>query len=528
MSIKDLGSLPIPGDNPAGVDVSFEPEFEAIEAELQKLSSPTSSGGVDWEKIAKLGEEILGRKSKHLLVAGYLNLALFKTSGLRGLAEGVHALREMLETYWETMYPPKKRMRGRANAVAWWSEKVDAGIAGITVEKWPLDVYNTFAADLEAIDSFLGENLESAPILRSLNERILSCIEPEEPKPEITPPDPDSTAPDPSAARAESAGERPRPASPQAKPESPSGSAALSTIDFAETDFNKLFDQGLQAFQRAASLLANQDRFHPLVYRLTRIGAWLSVQNLPSSSGGRTMIPQPDDTVADILKNLYQARNWDALLDAAESRVSQFIFWLDLSRYASESLAGLGHPEAAELIAAETADYVRRLPGIENLAFSEGLPFADSMTRDWLKENAVKGGGGNVLGGDSVEEAVSRAFGEAQKLMGENRLDSALTGFREKRDRSASARERFIWTAGFCRLLMSAGKTRLMLPYIREILGMLDTHQAEHWEPGPAAEGLSVALAGLRLQEPRDEELIENVLSRLAAVNPARALEFLE
>jgi type VI secretion system protein VasJ len=526
MSLQDLGKTPVPGDNPAGADVSFEPEYEAIEAELQKLSSPTASGEVDWDKIAKLGEEILAKKSKHLLVAGYLNLALFKTSGLRGLADGVHALREMIDTYWETMYPPKKRVRGRVNAVVWWSEKIDAGLAGVSVEKWPKETYDTLAADLEALDSFLGENLEGAPILRNLNERILSCIEPEEPKPHVPPPEPSAASPEPSAAPAETAGESPRPASP---PPSPTALATPAiSIDFAETDFNKLLDQGLQALQQASSLLANEDRFRPLVYRLNRIGSWTPVQEIPSASGGRTMIPQPDDAVTDILKNLYQNRNWDALLDAAESRVSQFLFWLDLSRYAAESLAGLGHPEAAEVIAAETADYVRRLPGIENLTFSEGLPFADNMTRDWLRETAAKHGGGNISTGASVEETVSRAFDEAQKLMGENRLDSALIGFREKMDRTASARERFIWTIGFCRLLISAGKMRLMFPYIREILGTLDKHHTEHWEPGPAAEGLAVALTGLRLQEPKDEELIENVLSRLAAINPALALEFLE
>jgi type VI secretion system protein VasJ len=527
MNIRDLGKTPIPGDNPAGVDVSFEPEFEAIEAELQKLSSPTSSGGADWNKIARLGEEILEKKSKHLLVTGYLNLALFKTSGLRGLADGVHALREMIETWWETMYPPKKRMRGRANAVSWWSEKIEAGLDGVAVEKWPMEAYETLAADLEAIDSFLGENLEGAPILRSLNERILSCIEPEAPKPEITEPEPAAAPSEPSGPSAEPVAEKPRPAaSPPAPPVS--AAPAASAIDFAETDFDKLFDQGLQALQRAASLLAVRDRFDPLVYRLARVGAWLSVRNLPSSSGGRTMIPQPDDTVAEILRNLYQDRNWDALLDAAESRISQYLFWLDLSRYAAESLAGLGHPEAAEGIASEAADYVQRLPGIENLAFAEGLPFADSLTREWLKEAAAKRGGGSAPEGDSLEGAVSRALGEAQKLMGEGRLDSALTGFRDQLGRASCARERFLWTIGFCRLLMSAGKARLMLPYIRDILGMLDKHQAEHWEPGPAAEGLAVALAGLRLQEPRDEELIENVLSRLAAIHPARALEFLE
>jgi type VI secretion system protein VasJ len=116
MNRIDLGKTPVPGENPAGIDVSYEPEFEALEAELQKMSSPTASGGVDWQKVGRLAETILETKSKNLLVAAYLNYALLKTEGLRGLSDGVHVLREMVESHWEALYPPKRRMRARSSS----------------------------------------------------------------------------------------------------------------------------------------------------------------------------------------------------------------------------------------------------------------------------------------------------------------------------------------------------------------------------------------------------------------------------
>lgn len=521
MNLTDLGKDPIPGDSPAGVDASFEPEFEALEGELQKLSSPTASGAVDWKKITSIAGDILARKSKNLLVAGYLNLGLLKTGGIGGLAEGIHVLRDMLETHWETMFPPKKRMRGRLNAVTWWMEKIDAGIEGFPVEKWPSERRDRLVKDLNFIDSFLGENMENAPILRSLTEKITALIE-EEPVPEPEPA-PSTAAPAPPAQA---------PVAPSEKPAAPTAAAPTPTppIDLAGADAGRVMSQGLEILGQAAGLLKKENRFNPLAYRLNRIAAWMGVESLPPSSGGKTLLPPPDEQIVSMLGVMERSGNWDNLLDAAESRVPQCLFWLDLSRYAAESLERLGHAGAAEVVAVETVGYVGRLKGIENLAFSNGTPFASPETREWMNIQAERlGGGTGSSGSGGVQDEVAQALVESRTLIGENKLDKALEGFREKLERAASARERFIWVAGFCRLLLGAGKPRLLVPYIREILEMIDTHRIDRWEPGLATEGLVLAARGARLQKNgTGVQPVEDLVNRIAAINPARALEFME
>ena len=532
MNRIDLGKAPIPGDNPSGADVSFEPEFEALEGELQKMSSPTASGGVDWKKVALLAESILDTKSKNLLVAVYLNFALLKNEGIRGLSDGVHVLREMLENYWETLYPPKKRMRGRVNAVAWWADKVDAAIAELKPETWSRQDRGRLAEDLDAMDAFLGDNMDNGPILRSVDERILLLVE-EEPEPEPIPAQPETPAV-PSAAEP-SPMETPKPVSRPSSP-APARTAAppvpLPTVDLSGADGERVLSHGLDTLIQAANLFLEQDRYAVLPYRLLRIGSWLSIQELPPSSGGRTMLPQPDDFIFTMLETMRRSQNWSDLLDAAESRVPQFRFWLDLSRYSAESLEGLGHPEAAEVVAAETVEYSKRLAGLEKLAFSNGRPFADSATREWLNGWASRlspGAAGAGDGSGEIESQVAQALVEAQKLAGENKRDQALDLFREKLARSASLRERFIWQTGLCRFLLSARLPRLMAPFVRDMLATLDSCQVERWEPALAIEGLALSINGLRLQESgKDEELIERSLNRIAALHPARALEFME
>ncbi|HOT01621.1 MAG TPA: type VI secretion system ImpA family N-terminal domain-containing protein [Acidobacteriota bacterium] len=133
---KELGRTPVAPGNPAGSDVQDLPAYAALEAEMGKLNSPSAASSIDWSQVARLADDILSRYSKHLLVAGYYSVALLNTDRLRGLARGVRVLRDLLDHFWDTMYPSVRRMRGRKNAVEWWYEKVQAAARNLPREEW--------------------------------------------------------------------------------------------------------------------------------------------------------------------------------------------------------------------------------------------------------------------------------------------------------------------------------------------------------------------------------------------------------
>ena len=522
MDFTDLGKNPISDANPAGEDVRFEPDFESLETEIGKLSSPTASGGIDWAAVVKLSHDILAQKSKNLNVATYLCVGLLQTEGLKGFASGVHVLREVLENYWDTLFPPKKRMRGRINAVTWWSERVDAKIADMGNETWPKEQSDSFADDLAGIDTFLGENVDDAPILRPLSDRITSLIE-VEPEKETEPPPAD----EPPAGTGESEEKAPSqaPAPAQAPPVSPDASGV-------DVDAEKLLKQGLDILGKAATSYMKKEPLSVVPFRINRIAAWLLVQNVPPATGGKTLIPPPEEHIISSFNSLYQSQNWRDLLLSAEARVRQYLFWIDLSRYVAEALEQLRYPAISEAVAQETAGFVNRMTGLEKLAFSDGTPFADEETKDWLKSFAQTQGGAGASsssgGGSNIGQLVEHELSEAQKLMKENKLSAALNGFMLKVNQSSSLRERFCWKTGLCHLLLRAKQPQLVLPYIQDILNMTEAYKIEEWEPELAINGLSMALSALRLQgEKKDDELIEQVLSRISVLNPTIALELL-
>jgi len=516
MDINDLGKKAISPDKPAGDDPQGLPEFEQLDAEIAKATSLVATGGIDWQKVRRLAETILESKSKHLMTASYLSVALLRQEKLPGLARGVHILLELLENFWVILFPPLKRMRGRKNAIDWWLEKTDAELANLAPEKWTAEQRDKFMGDLDALDSFISQNLPDAPYLRPLIEKINTLIQVEEPQPGSAPPAP---APPPAQPAA------PLPQAPV--PASSSPPMAAPAVDLGDAD--KTLRQGLDLLAKAAGAFRQKDPCHPLAFRLNRLAAWLPVQSAPPAADGKTRLPAPDKNALNSLRGLRQSGNWNELLAAAESRVNQYLFWLDLSCWAAESLTRLGHPELGREIGDDTVAFVQRVPGLDRLAFADGTPFADPDTRAWLSQlSSARAPAGPSDGGGSTGNELGERLQAAEQLLAANKIGEAIELFSGKIQTVSSLREKLMWEVGLCRLLNLARKTRLAGPFIKDMLELIDTHRLERWEPDLALEALMVIWTGLRqLDDKKDAQLLETVFDRITALKPSKALELI-
>ena len=128
-ALAALGTTPIAGANPGGVSARYEPEFEKLAAEIAKLESPEGKAGIKWDIVADSGIELLGGKTKDLLVASYMTLGLLYQDGYAGLAGGFSVTRDLMKTFWDTLFPEKARMRARAQAMQWMNDRITPSIA---------------------------------------------------------------------------------------------------------------------------------------------------------------------------------------------------------------------------------------------------------------------------------------------------------------------------------------------------------------------------------------------------------------
>ncbi|MCI5133024.1 MAG: hypothetical protein D3904_16290, partial [Candidatus Electrothrix sp. EH2] len=302
--IKNIGETPIEGDSPVGIDVSYEPNFEELTGELEKLSSPTAEGGgVNWSRVAELGVTILRDESKNLVVACYLNVALLYTDGLQGFAVGVHILRKLQETWWDKMYPPKKRKKGRINILNWWDDKLQQLLSEQANETWPGEQRQQLLDDLDGIDTLIAENLEDGPMIRPLKDMVSRLVDEEAPPPEPEP-EPEEiqeeAPPEPEPPKEEPAQEAPPKAPEKEKPKSkpkPSPSPPVSVPEGEDGDAEVYLRQGLDLLGRAATQVFQANAARPLPYQLNRFVAWSELDELPPATNGVTMVPPPNEQV---------------------------------------------------------------------------------------------------------------------------------------------------------------------------------------------------------------------------------------
>ncbi len=483
MDISILGKTPVAGDSPCGENIRYEPEFEELQQEIDKLSSPSASGTVDWKKVEDTSMAILATKSKDLLVAAYLSVALLQNHRERGLLQGIHLMLDMLTNFWPDMFPPKKRAKGRLRIIEWWRDKTEGLVERLAPLSFSETDFSAVLADLSSIDEFLEQNLEGAPSVLTIKrvlENVARVKKEERPKPK--------------AAEADSA-QKEEPHGAETGISSRTGAVPPPEVLEIENreQFDKALDHLLSGLRKTASYLKENDPSNPLGYRLWRSSIWLPIFELPPSDNGKTRIPPPQSQVVSILEGLEDNGDWKALLEAAEANLVQFPFWLDLNWYSWTALKGLGpdYLKAAQAVERETGAFVAMLPGLTDMSFSDGRPFAGEQAAPWINNMKQETGTGQagepaplqVPSGGEVDELCL----EARKAAASGDLAEAARLFQDGMNSTAVARQRFLLQVCMVELLGGQGKKAdLVYAHCEKILQDIDRFHMEEWEPGLA------------------------------------------
>ena len=108
MFLADQLLIPIRDDLPAGADLSFSPELDAIklaqksdDASLDQGEWVTELKEADWDFVVKKCTSLLQTKTKDLKLAVYLAEAGAKKYRMRGLAEGLLVLAGLFDKFWD-------------------------------------------------------------------------------------------------------------------------------------------------------------------------------------------------------------------------------------------------------------------------------------------------------------------------------------------------------------------------------------------------------------------------------------------
>ena len=517
MDITALAASPVSESSPAGADAKYEPEYEALTAEIGKLSSVSRSSPISWQAVADNGAVILAQKSKDISVAAYMAVALIHTDGAQGFLDGVKLLRGICENFWDDAFPPKAKLRRRLNAYEWWHERA---LEQLRKEGQP-PVSAALSAEMtEAVgelDSLIGGLMDDAQPLRDIKEAIraiplLPEEKPKEPEPQAAPaPEPPHEEPAPQP-QVQAAPEPPRPApSPLPAPQAAqTGDTAAALSAFVE------------AARNYAYALRAEDPANYLAWQLPRVALWGKIAALPPDDGtGQTMVPPPDMDRVEAAERLLAGKNWLKAATAADDLFQSYPLCIDLQRIADEALANLGPSFAAARarLRAETAAFVGRLPGLTALSYDGGVPFVSPATRAWLDELAHDGQSGGTAGGGRADR-IDEVIAEARETLAAGDAAGALRKLEEALGASAAGNVRL--RAEELHMLCSQREAKTAAALARALAREIEQSGLAKLEPDIAVEAMTAACRALDLAG--DAEGAEALREKTAAIKPSAVL----
>ncbi|HZS53484.1 MAG TPA: type VI secretion system protein TssA [Bryobacteraceae bacterium] len=104
---------PIPGDNPAGTYLRYDPIYAKIEearrkedpATIAKLNLGRDAKVADYKLVVQTAEDVLVKRTKDVQISAWLTEAWTYRERVPGLTAGLQLTKALLEKFWDNIYP---------------------------------------------------------------------------------------------------------------------------------------------------------------------------------------------------------------------------------------------------------------------------------------------------------------------------------------------------------------------------------------------------------------------------------------
>lgn len=485
--IKNIGINKISEQNPSGIDPRYEDLYAILQDELNKLGSATAGGAISWKNLAETCIKVLQTLSKDIPAACYLPIALAyddnendKKSGFALWLAASQELLNLLQNFWETAFPAKKRIKGRVNALQWWLDrsKILLESEPFLATEIPENLFNQAIIFIDNLDKFFVDNLADNDIplyeLKEFVKRIPVKVEP--PKVEEVSKTEEKIV-EKTEAKIESTENNEKPAEqntekaekseniknvenknqeikqevskeiPKAEnientqkviTETPTQTINLDVKDLPDLSANvdtKTIQNALRQIAGSIINLFNDQNNEVLsndifLWKILYCALWGNLKNLPPCSDNKknTFLPEPDSYFMQRLTSMVENKKYSIAIKSILENLYVSPFLFDLHQNLILCLKQLGEQYSLVVATIEFEFYnlLNRLKNIEELCFENGIPFANNKTKNWIsqiKKSFQKGDSAN-----NNEDAIifEKLNSQCDKLVTENKFADAL------------------------------------------------------------------------------------------------------
>lgn len=473
-----LARCAISPNNFAGNDLRYCLEFEELENEIARDVALHETTQTDWKLVRERSETFLETQSKDLRVAAWLGWSLFQCESYRGLQAGLAMLRYLISQHWGEVHPQKPRTR--AAALSWLFLRLEqiqfeqVAIAG------QLALFQQLVDDLRTIEGSLSLHLgEGAPLLLPLCRRLDELLK----------------------------------RSSQGHPEPGALGSALAQVKHvaeqliapgASVDNEKTAHKALRTLQDQSRPLClywlKQKASDIRALRLARTLLWLPIETLPEHNAEKItgLRGVPADKLIGFQERFSQ-RQYADLMTELEACTARSPFWLDGQRFTWECLHALQAEQSMREVEFQLALFLQRVPGLEELQFYDGTPFADPQTRLWIRASVLPHLKANEpppdlhpKNGDGTTALWEQSLQNALPNLQASGLKVAVQQFKKEMRMAGSRREHFHWQLALARLSFHAKKYELARVQLTALDKLLHSSGLNDWEPDLALDVLNL------------------------------------
>ncbi len=492
-------TTPVSDSHPTGEDPGYDDDFQRIREEVNKLS------GIDTALICQLAEKLLTTTALDIRVATYYCWARLHQDGEAGFAEGMELLAGMLQHFGTQLHP--QRDRSRKASLEWLAGSRVLDSLSLYPEVVGDDAQRTVGALLLIRECLESEPEASRPELNALYSALGSRLMKAGGVDAVVPQNASST--------------------PAFVPDMTGSTAPVLTRITSGQDL-------LAQARTLTGYLREQPDGWLAAHRLMKSLRHDTLRAIPAPDAeGKTRIEPPRADQRAMLKRLYLQKSWSEMLEQADSAFSRGAnhLWLDLQWYIHQALLKSGQNVLAEIIVADLKGLLRRLIGLETLAFNDGTPFADEVTLNWISESVLDDMPGwkdePVTAISAMDNDILALEPEALEKADSEGLDATLQWL-QTRPGTDNARDKWLLRLLMARVAEQKGKNELALHLLGELDGTAQSITLTQWTPELLFEVKSRRLRLLRMKATRSETdksrfqpEMDLLLAGLIALDPA-------
>jgi len=517
----NLGQIAISHESPAGRDSKGLPEYELMSNEIAKISSLQGESTVHWENVEHAATTILREHAKDIPTATYLAMALSKNHGCTGWHTGTSILLDILNTWWDTAFPPPQRMRARVNSIDWWHSR-SVLFFSTCQEPITAKLSKELQDIISAMDEAIKARLPDASPLFNVREAVrrIPIIEAQATELENT------DAPDTLEQQTTNGANLTGNAQNIAK-KTPLTPPATMAIPKDITSGQSLLCTAAQHYV-ALCFDANTPPKHisdPLTWKAFYMSIWGKIQSLPPAENSQTRLPAPDADRIAALFTMLDAEKHEGLMRACAFFAPEVPFCLDIQYVLCEafSQAGAQYAPALSVAKQEIEIFLTKFKGVESLTFSDGQAFAGNATKAFFKDiqDHTKD-----MGSDKKEQTDIVALLRADCAENISKQDflGAMSKIHTKANTVRGADLLKIQLEEI-RLLLRKKHTAAALAIAHDVEASLDFHHLERWDAALSQEALQVLRNVWEAQKKSEDVTTKTaqIAARLYRLNPTLA-----